>query len=81
MQEVIESLCLSAETGKPTESDSGLAFIPVSGIVLREPLKVTFHTDSAVKEGLRGPRLRELPEIHANANDVPSAVLGPQVSN
>lgn len=47
-----EPLGTSAQTAEPAERYSGLAFRSDSGIVLQEPVSVTFHTDRTVKEVL-----------------------------
>lgn len=59
-----EPLGTSAQTVEPAEWYSGLAFRSDSGIVLREPLSVTFHRDCTVKEVLSQSCPRELSEIN-----------------
>lgn len=64
-ERVIESLGTSAQTAKLADWYSGLAFISVPGIILREHVSVAFHTDSTMKKVLSWPCLRELSEINA----------------
>ena len=51
-ERMTEPLGTSAQTAEPAEWYSGLAFKSDSGIVLQEPVSVTFHTDRTVKEVL-----------------------------